>query len=46
MRGSKNGYTNALFNVLMLISRTAATFQVPILTKYVENTADRNSTSA
>lgn len=27
----------AIFNVLMLISRTASTFQEPLLTKYVEN---------
>lgn len=27
----------AVFNILALVSRTAVTFQVPILTKYVEN---------
>ncbi len=39
VRTGKIAVSFALFNVLMLISRTAVTFQVPILTKYVENTA-------
>lgn len=38
VRTGKIAVSFALFNVLMLISRTAVTFQVPILTKYVENT--------
>lgn len=37
VRTGKIAVTFAVFNVLSLISRTAVTFQVPILTKFVEN---------
>lgn len=37
VRTGKIAVSFALFNILMLISRTAVTFQVPILTKYVES---------
>lgn len=36
VRTGKIAISIALFNILMLVSRTAVTFQVPILTKYVE----------
>lgn len=36
VRTGKIAVSFALFNILMLVSRTAVTFQVPILTKYVE----------
>lgn len=36
VRTGKIAVSFALFNVLMLVSRLAVTFQVPILTKYVE----------
>lgn len=37
VRTGKIAVSFALFNVLMLVSRTAVAFQVPILTKYVES---------
>lgn len=42
VRTGKVAISFALFNILMLVSRVAVTFQVPILTKYVE----RNSSSS
>ena len=42
VRTGKIAITYSVFNILTLISRTAITFQVPILTKFVEN---NNSTS-
>ena len=36
VRTGKIAVTFALFNILMLVSRVAVTFQIPILTKYVE----------
>lgn len=36
VRTGKIAISFAVFNILMLVSRTAVTFQVPILTKYVE----------
>ncbi|WP_407310367.1 lipid II flippase Amj family protein [Desulfosporosinus sp. SB140] len=36
VRTGKIAVSFALFNILMLVSRVAVTFQVPILTKYVE----------
>lgn len=36
IRTGKIAVSFALFNILMLVSRIAVTFQVPILTKYVE----------
>lgn len=40
VRTGKIAITFSLFNILMLISRLAVTFQVPILTKYVERNPD------
>lgn len=37
VRTGKIAVTYSVFNILILISRLAVTFQVPILTKYVEN---------
>lgn len=37
VRTGKIAISFALFNILMLVSRTAVCFQVPILTKYVES---------
>jgi hypothetical protein len=37
VRTGKIAVTFALFNILMLVSRLAVTFQAPILTKYVES---------
>lgn len=37
VRTGKIAISFAVFNILMLISRTAVTFQVPILTKFVEH---------
>jgi hypothetical protein len=39
VRTGKIAVSFALFNILMLVSRIAVTFQVPILTKYVERSA-------
>jgi hypothetical protein len=39
VRTGKIAVSFAVFNILMLISRTAVTFQVPILTKFVEHNA-------
>ncbi|AET67763.1 Protein of unknown function (DUF2837) [Desulfosporosinus orientis DSM 765] len=39
VRTGKIAVSFALFNILMLVSRIAITFQVPILTKYVEKTS-------
>lgn len=43
VRTGKIAVSFALFNVLMLISRTAVTFQVPILTKFVENSTGESN---
>lgn len=37
VRTGKIAVTSAVFNVLMLVSRTAVTFQSPLLTKFVES---------
>ena len=37
VRTGKIAVTFAVFNVLMLVSRTAVTFQTPLLTKFVES---------
>ena len=37
VRTGKIAVTFAVFNVLMLVSRTALTFQTPLLTKFVES---------
>ncbi|WML52272.1 lipid II flippase Amj family protein [Neobacillus sp. PS3-12] len=37
VRTGKIAVSFAVFNILMLISRTAVTFQVPILTKFIED---------
>lgn len=37
VRTGKIAVSFAVFNILMLVSRTAVTFQVPILTKFVEH---------
>lgn len=42
VRTGKIALTFAVFNILSLISRTAVTFQVPILTKFVENSISSN----
>lgn len=42
VRTGKIAVSFAVFNILMLVSRTAVTFQVPILTKFVENNSDKN----
>ncbi|MGG7057334.1 lipid II flippase Amj family protein [Clostridium nigeriense] len=39
VRTGKIAVTFAVFNVLMLVSRTAVTFQSPLLTKFVESNA-------
>lgn len=43
VRTGKIAVSFALFNILMLLSRTAVTFQLPLLTKYVENNPSSNS---
>lgn len=43
VRTGKIAVSFALFNVLMLVSRTAVTFQVPLLTKYVERNPDADN---
>lgn len=40
VRTGKIAVTYSVFNILSLISRIAVTFQVPILTKFVENNAN------
>ncbi|MDU5111997.1 MAG: lipid II flippase Amj family protein [Clostridium sp.] len=42
VRTGKIAVTFAVFNVLMLVSRTAVTFQVPLLTKFVESNSSSN----
>lgn len=39
VRTGKIAITFAVFNILSLVSRTALTFQAPLLTKFVENSA-------
>lgn len=41
VRTGKIAVSFALFNILMLISRTAVSFQVPILTKFVERNTNQ-----
>lgn len=43
VRTGKIAITYSVFNILTLISRIAVTFQVPILTKYVENNTDNRN---
>lgn len=43
VRTGKIAVSFALFNILMLVSRVAVTFQVPILTKYVEGNPEAGS---
>lgn len=43
VRTGKIAVSFAVFNILMLISRTAVTFQVPILTKFVEHQSGSNN---
>lgn len=43
VRTGKIAVSFALFNILMLVSRVAVTFQVPILTKYVEEYSGASS---
>lgn len=40
VRTGKIAVTYSVFNILSLISRIAVTFQIPILTKYVEHNSD------
>jgi hypothetical protein len=40
VRTGKIAITFAVFNILTLVSRTALTFQAPLLTKFVENSTD------
>lgn len=42
VRTGKIAVTFAVFNVLMLVSRTAVTFQSPLLTKFVESDSSSN----
>lgn len=42
VRTGKIAVSFALFNILVLVSRTASTFQTPILTKYVETNIESN----
>lgn len=42
VRTGKIAVTSAVFNVLMLVSRTAVTFQSPLLTKFVESNTSSN----
>lgn len=42
VRTGKIAVTFAVFNVLMLVSRTAVTFQSPLLTKFVESSSSSN----
>ncbi len=42
VRTGKIAITFAVFNILSLVSRTALTFQAPLLTKFVENSTDGN----
>ena len=42
VRTGKIAITFAVFNVLMLVSRTAVTFQSPLLTKFVESNSSSN----
>lgn len=42
VRTGKIAVTFAVFNVLMLVSRTAVTFQSPLLTKFVESNTSSN----
>ncbi|NRD79940.1 DUF2837 family protein [Bacillus sp. BRMEA1] len=42
VRTGKIAVSFAVFNILMLVSRTAVTFQVPILTKFVEHNSSEN----
>jgi threonine/homoserine/homoserine lactone efflux protein len=39
VRTGKIAVSFAVFNILMLVSRTAVTFQVPVLTKFVEHSS-------
>lgn len=43
IRTGKIAVSFAVFNILMLISRTAVTFQVPLLTKFVEHHSSANN---
>jgi hypothetical protein len=43
VRTGKIAVSFAVFNILMLISRTAVTFQVPLLTKFVEHHTGGNN---
>lgn len=42
VRTGKIAISFAVFNILMLVSRTAVTFQEPLLTKFVENNSSTN----
>lgn len=42
VRTGKIAVTFAVFNILMLVSRTAVTFQSPLLTKFVESNTSSN----
>lgn len=42
VRTGKIAVTFAVFNILMLVSRTAVTFQSPLLTKFVESSSSSN----
>lgn len=42
VRTGKIAITYSVFNILTLVSRSAVTFQVPILTKYVENNTNNS----
>lgn len=44
VRTGKIAVTFSVFNILTLIARTALTFQVPILTKYVEHSSKTSNT--
>lgn len=43
VRTGKIAVSFAVFNILSLVSRLAVTFQIPILTKYVENNSSSNN---
>jgi hypothetical protein len=42
VRTGKIAVSFAVFNILSLVSRMAVTFQIPLLTKYVEHNSDSN----
>jgi hypothetical protein len=44
IRTGKIAISFAIFNVFALISRTAVTFQIPILTKYIEQSSETSTT--